>query len=248
MSSYYVIAIPSYKRSLELPKKTLATLQRYNVPLDKIYIFSVPEEIDEYKKTCPGYQIICGHLGLINQRAFIENYFDKDSNILFLDDDVSDVFTLSPTNTRIPISDFSQFVSDGFERMEEVGATLWSIYPVDNTMFMSGSKSVSEGLSYCVGAFYGQKNTRDILLTDGYDSIEDRERTILRYLRDGKVIRYNHIGLKTKYFASGGLMASDRQRNHQIASEALVVRYPTLVRLKVRKNGYVDCQIKSKLE
>ena len=244
----YTIAIPSYKRALELPLKTLATLQRYHVSMDKIYIFSVPEEIEEYQKTCPGYTIISGALGLINQRAFIENYFDKDSNILFLDDDVSDVFTLSPSNTRIPISDFDKFVSDGFLRMNALGATLWSIYPVDNTMFMSESKSETVGLRYCVGAFYGQKNTRDILLTDGYDSIEDRERTILRYLRDGKVLRLNHVGLKTKYFAKGGLMSDDRQMKHKIASEALVERYPELVRLKVRKNNYIDCQIKSKTD
>ena len=245
--SYY-IAIPSYKRALELPLKTLATLQKYNVALDKIFVFVVEEEIAEYQKTCPGYTIISGHLGLINQRAFIENYFDKDSNILFLDDDVSDVFTLSPQNTRIPISDFNQFVSDGFLRMNALGATLWSIYPVDNTMFMSESKSETVGLRYCVGAFYGQKNTRDIHLTPGYDSIEDRERTILRYLRDGKVIRFNHVGLKTKYFAPGGLMSGDRQMKHKIASEALVERYPELVRLKVRKNNYIDCQIKSKTD
>ena len=242
----YVIAIPSYKRSQELPKKTLATLQRYNVAMDKIFIFVIDEEIELYKTTCQTYTIVPGALGLINQRMFIENYFDKDTNILFMDDDVSDVFTLSPTNTRIPISDFNQFVSDGFRKMEEVGATLWSIYPVDNTLFMSESKPISEGLSYCVGAFFGQRNTRDILLTDGYDSIEDRERTILRYLRDGKVLRFNHVGLKTKYFASGGLMSGDRQMKHQIASEALVAKYPTLVRLKTRSNGYIDAQIKTK--
>jgi len=244
----YVIAIPSYKRAIELPLKTLATLQRYHVPLDKIFVFVVEEEMADYQETCPGYTIISGHLGLINQRMFIENYFDKDSNILFMDDDVSDVFTLSPTNTRTPISDFNQFVLDGFERMNALGVTLWSIYPVDNTMFMSESKSETIGLTYCVGAFYGQKNTRDILLTKGYDSIEDRERTILRYLRDGKVLRLNHFGLKTKYFAKGGLMSGNRQMNHQIASQALVKSHPKLVRLKVRKNGYTDCQIKSKTD
>lgn len=245
MPDYY-IAIPSYKRSQELPKKTLATLQRYHVALNKIFVFVVEQEIELYKETCPGYTIVPGVLGLINQRAFIESYFPVDANILFLDDDVSDIFTLSPENTRIPISDFNQFVSDGFRRMEEVGSTIWTVYPVDNTMFMSESKPETIGLTYCTGAFYGQRNTRDILLTPGYDSIEDRERTILRYLRDGKVLRLNQFGLKTKYFAAGGLMSSDRQKNHKIASEALVQRYPSLVRLKIRKNGYTDCQIKTK--
>ena len=242
----YVIAIPSYKRAIELPLKTLATLQRYHVPLDKIFVFVVEEEMADYQKTCPGFTIISGHLGLVNQRAFIENYFPIDTNILFMDDDVSDVFTLSPTNTRTPISDFNQFVLDGFERMNALGVTLWSIYPVDNTMFMSESKSETIGLTYCVGAFYGQKNTRDIILKD--DSVEDRERTILRYLRDGRVLRFNHVGMKTKYFAKGGMMSADRQMKHKIASEDLVRKYPKLVRLKVRKNGYTDCQIKSKTD
>jgi hypothetical protein len=42
------------------------------------------------------------------------------------------------------------------------------------------------------------------------------------------------------------MMSEERQKTHQIASEVLVKKYPTLLRLKTRKNGYVDCQIKAK--
>jgi len=241
----YHIAIPSYNRSEVIGSKSLATLEKYNIPKDKITIFVVREEFVAYKKACPGYQIVIGVKGLVEQREFIEHWFPLDSNILFMDDDVSDLFFFSDAKTRQPISDLNQFISDGFLRASEIGATLWGIYPVDNAMFASKSEEISDGLSYIVGAFYGQKNTMDIRL-NGYGTVEDRERTILRYLRDGKVLRFNKVGLRTKYFAPGGLMSDERQKIHQIASETLVQKYPKLLRLKTRKNGYVDCQIKSK--
>lgn len=241
----YHIAIPSYNRYEVIGSKSLATLEKYKIPKDKITIFVVREEFVAYKKACPGYQIVIGVKGLVEQREFIEHWFPLDSNILFMDDDVSDLFFFSDAKTRQPISDLNQFISDGFLRASEIGATLWGIYPVDNAMFASKSEEISDGLSYIVGAFYGQKNTMDIRLKTG-DGVEDRERTILRYLRDGKVLRFNKVGLRTKYFAPGGLMSDERQKIHQIASETLVQKYPKLLRLKTRKNGYVDCQIKSK--
>jgi len=243
----YHIAIPSYNRSEVIGSKSLATLERYNIPKDKITIFVVREQFVAYKKACPGYQIVIGVKGLVEQREFIEHWFPLDSNILFMDDDVSDLFFFSDAKTRQPISDLNQFISDGFLKASEIGATLWGIYPVDNAMFASKSEEISDGLSYIVGAFYGQKNTMDIRL-NGYGTVEDRERTILRYLRDGKVLRFNKVGLRTKYFAPGGLMSDDRQKIHQIASETLVQKYPKLLRLKTRKNGYVDCQVRTKLK
>jgi hypothetical protein len=238
------IAIPSYNRSDVIASKTLKTLEC--IDRNKITIFVVPEELDLYRQKCPGYQIIPGVKGLVAQREFIENWYPLDSNILFMDDDVSDLFFYTDEKTRQPIENLSQFISDGFLRASEIGATLWGIYPVDNCMFAYKSKEISDGLSYIVGAFYGQKNTRDIKLETG-DGVEDRERTILRFLRDSRVLRFNRYGLKTKYFAPGGMMSNERQKIHQIASEALVQKYPALLRLKTRKNGYVDCQIKSQL-
>jgi len=242
------IAIPSYNRSGVISSKTLATLARYGIDKDKITIFVVGEEYYLYKAMVS--EDLYGHLvvgmpGLVAQREFIENWFPLDSNILFMDDDVSDLFFYTDEKTRQPIENLEEFITDGFLRASAMDVTLWGIYPVDNCMFAYKSQEISDGLSYIVGAFYGQKNTRDVKLETG-DSIEDRERTVLRFLRDGRVLRFNRFGLKTKYFAPGGLMSDDRQRMHQVASEALVKKYPTLLRLKTRKNGYVDCQIKSK--
>jgi hypothetical protein len=242
------IAIPSYNRSGVISSKTLATLARYGIDKNKITIFVVREEYYLYKAMVSEDlygQLVVGVPGLVAQRKFIENWFPLDSNILFMDDDVSDLFFYTDEKTRQPIENLGEFITDGFLRASALGATLWGIYPVDNCMFAYKSQEIYDGLSYIVGAFYGQKNTRDIKLETG-DGIEDRERTVLRYLRDGRVLRFNRYGLKTKYFAPGGLMSEDRQRMHQVASEALVQKYPALLRLKTRKNGYVDCQIKSK--
>ena len=74
----YVIAIPSYKRSLMLKEKTLSMLQKNNIGSQKIYIFVANDkQAYEYKLVIPKnmyHKIIVGELGLKNQRNFISKY------------------------------------------------------------------------------------------------------------------------------------------------------------------------------
>lgn len=84
----YKIAIPSYSRSDIIKNKTLNTLERFNIPKSLIYIFVVQEEYDLYNSL--DYNVIVGNKGLINQRKFIENYFNENELIICIDDDITD--------------------------------------------------------------------------------------------------------------------------------------------------------------
>jgi len=239
----YVVAIPSYRRSDQIAKKTLNTLREGNVPMDKIFIFVIPEEEELYENNCPGYQIIPGVLGLVNQRKFIQEYFPLDTNIVFMDDDLTQVYRPTSESTKAIIDYLPSFFIKAFSQIHFRNLTIWGVYPVDNIMFAFNNPKISLDLRYIVGAFYGIRNTRDITLNYG-DALEDRERTILYYLKEHQTLRFNHICFKTKYFGKGGLESPDRLVKHKLASEDLVSKYPKYCMIKKKKN-YIDCIIKS---
>jgi hypothetical protein len=88
--SDYVIAIPSYKRVETLEKKTLALLQKYKIPLDKIYIFVADEkEKKEYTEGLSKYyrEIVVGKPGIKNIRNFMPKHFKEGKKIFYMDDD-----------------------------------------------------------------------------------------------------------------------------------------------------------------
>ena len=202
----YSIAIPSYKRAVQLQNKTLTCLNNNNIPKELINIFVIEEEYEEYlEKLNKNYynKIIIGKLGLVPQKEFIQEYYPIGTRLIFLDDDVENV-DLSLTEYK----SLNEFFEDAFTTCEEVGIYLWSVYPVENKFFREKRPSKTIGLNFCIGAFYGIINRRDddlnLELTRTSGNKEDVERSILYYLKDGKTLRYNRIGFKTKYYGVAG--------------------------------------------
>ena len=75
MDKSYVIAIPSYKRQETLKKRTLALLQHYKIPSNKIYIFvATPEEKKLYQEHLDSNtyrELVVGKPGIQNIRNFM---------------------------------------------------------------------------------------------------------------------------------------------------------------------------------
>ena len=85
----YVVAIPSLSRPCALKKKTLQLLDTYNIPKNSIYVFVVENEYEIYKTVIgEGYNLVCGVHGIAAQRNFISSYFEFDTYILSMDDDI----------------------------------------------------------------------------------------------------------------------------------------------------------------
>jgi len=223
------IVIPSYKRSNKLKNETLNTLNRFGVEKNIINIFVVDEEYDEYKSINQEYNIIIGEKGLVDQRRFIENYFNEGDLLLFLDDDITD-FDLLGKN-------FNDFILEGFRECIKLNSYIFSIYPVWNKYFREKQKYMTTCLNYCIGAFYGIINRKDKIVSNS-DQKEDVERSIKYFIEDGIVIRFNQIGFKTKYYSVGG-MGSLKDRTNDIMNqvEKLCELYPSYGKRKIRKNG-----------
>ena len=242
----FKVAIPSYGRSDVIACKTIATLARGNVPISDIFIFVVDSEYEAYKTALPGYQIICGEKGLIQQRQFIHNYFEKDTYILFLDDDIEQVCKAISVKLKEEITDIPSLISLMKINMNSEKVTICGVYPCFNLKFALGNSEITTNLKYLVGAMYLLKNTRDsdfYLNPSDYASHEDKIRTILHYKKEKKTLRFNHILIKTKYFAKGGLDCSDRIKQHGEESQIMAERFPEFLRVQKTKK-YIDCKFK----
>ena len=222
-----MICIPSYNRPII---KTLTVLKDY--PKDKIKIFVVEDEYDIYKETNPEYEIIIGKLGIANQRQFILDYFKDGDEIIYMDDDIISI------NVNI-----EEFITKAFIECKNHNAFIWGIYPVNNPFFYEKQPYMTTGLKFIIGCFYGviKKNTELVICNNK----DDVERSIQYFIRDGIVLRFNHIAVKTKFYSKGGLgILKDRLSNIINEVEYLSATYPNYGKIKIRKNGIYEFPLK----
>lgn len=232
--SSYVVAIPSYKRPELISSKTLLTLETGKVPSQNIYIFvASSEEAKEYKTKVPKHlyhKVVVGKLGITPQRIFISKYFPENTHIVSMDDDISSVHQLHGAALS-QLQNLHTFFIKAFETCKQHNLYIWGIYPVLNPFYMKPTTSTT-GLKFILGTMYGYINrpkSKDVL--PSLPEKEDFEMSILYYLKDGAVVRFNNIGVKTKFHnRMGGLGALSKERlyaNEQAARE-LERRYPHL--------------------
>ena len=100
----YKIVIPSFKRHDIICSRTIQMLMEYKIPMDKVYVFVVKEEFNDYKKVLPNLcNIVIGVQGINKQRDFIGSYFEDGQPLLSLDDDIvslDQLDTENPTKTH----------------------------------------------------------------------------------------------------------------------------------------------------
>lgn len=237
----YKIVICSHDRVQTLKKKTLATLERYEIPKEKIFIFVAESEEDKYREALDGYLICPGELGLHNQRNAVTRYFGPDDYLFCLDDDITG-FYISDNKKLIPLDDLDALIQYGFKTAVEEKCSLWSLYPVKNGLWLK--RSITVGLVFCYGCCFGLINKKDIQIVGQLK--EDYERTLKFYKRDGQVLRINWVCPSQSYKkGKGGLSVyrtDDRERQE---CEALVSQYPEECRIKEKK-GRVDLAFFSK--
>ena len=251
----YVVAIPSYNRPNEIVAKTLKTLKNGGVNKNSIYIFMANEnERKKYEEIVPKElygKLVVGKLGIANQRIFIKNYFKENQHVVSIDDDVEALFrgVPSPNDGRncitklSPITNVDKFFKDAFERLKKEKLFIWGIYPVRNPFFMQNT--VTTGLKFIIGALYGfivRKSTPELEPSIHAEGKEDYEQSILYYKKDGGVLRYNNVTIKTKFLAKGGL-GQDRFAMNKKAAEYMKKTYPDLVTIFYRKNGMTEIKL-----
>lgn len=245
----YIIVIPSYKRPKILQSKTLTCLHNLGVAKELINIFIIEDEYIEYHNNLNRdfyNQLIIGEKGLVQQREFINKHYPANTKIISLDDDISMIdLSLSSYNN------INDFFIDAFNECEKRNCFLWSVYPVYNPFYRKDKQDVKEGLLYCIGAFFGYINRYDddldLKLTNTCSNKEDVERSIKYWLKDKKVIRFEKVGFKTKYYGTdGGGLGTFNYRLEPMkdATNKIHNTYPDITRIKIRKNGLYEIVFK----
>lgn len=113
-----------------------------------------------------------------------------------------------------------------------------------NAGFMSGSigkdenddsqfESISVGNYLIIGGFYGAIIRHDKKLLVNTDAKEDYERSVLHFIKDGRVVRLDFVALNTQmYVGAGGLVDSRTARVSARSAKYMLKKYPKYVRDK----------------
>jgi hypothetical protein len=241
----YKVAIPSYNRSDVIVKKTLTTLANGGVAANKVFIFVAnKEEEKKYITAVPRElynKIVVGKKGISNQRKFIVKYFPEGEHIVSMDDDIEGVFKLSGDNL-VQIRNIDKFIYDAFNMLVKEGLYIWGIYPVNNPFFMQAKKTT--GLKFIIGLMRGfiNRHSKKLEPSAVLECKEDYEESILYYLMDGGVLRFNNVTVKTKFNAKGGL-GEERFDMNKYAAEYLEKKYPDIITIFHRKNGMTEVRL-----
>jgi len=249
--SNYVVAVPSYKRSLEITTKTLPTLKRGKVPKNRIYVF-VANKAEErvYRQALDPNtygKIVVGKKGIVQQRQYISRYFPKCQYIVCMDDDVEAVLHLTGNGRSggklSVVSNLDKFFMKAYKKLRKEKLFMWGIYPVNNPFFMYNKTTTD--LRFIIGVMFGYINRHDKSLYPSLKSAtkEDYHQTILYFLEDNGIVRFNDYTVKTKFDAPGGLGDKGRFERADKAAAFLHKKYPKIVTRKQRKSGKAEINL-----
>ena len=235
------IAIPSYNRPDTIGKQTLKFLKDGGVTNEQIYIFVANKaEANRYETSIPKDlygKIVVGKMGISFQRTFIATYFPIGQYVVSIDDDVDRLEMLSE-GKLVKITDVNGFFLDAHQALIKENLFIWGLYPVRNAFFMSSGYSTN--LKFIMGGLNGFINRR-VVPSGNIVEKEDCELSILYFLKDGGMIRYNGVTIKTKNHARGGLGKLDQRFDaNEKASKYLKRKYPDLITVFHRKNGMAE--------
>lgn len=246
----YRIAIPSFERVPILVNKTFKLLKKHNISFDKIDLFLETKDLqdqyelylDDTEYSHLGFNIIITDtVGIGAKRNFIRNYYRQEETfckyVVSIDDDIDDLCEMDKS-----LEGLENFIETAFIETESLNLNLWGVSAFHNAFFMK--QNISTNLKYICGAFFGLIIDLDkTMLQTTYNHYEDFEFTIKHFHRDGGVVRFNDIALKTKYFAEGGINESyggivNRKQDMEVAGLRFVDEYRGIARLIEKKYGF----------
>jgi hypothetical protein len=250
----WIIAIPSYKRAETLRDKTLRVLREYQVPVSRIHVFVANKaEYDTYKATLEAGTY--GHLhiaepGMAAVRNYITRFFPVGKAIFNMDDDITGFLQWSKTARRneTRLHDLCGAISRGFAEARRTGFRLFGFYPVANGYFMKDG-APSTDLRYIIGSVWGIFNPGKIL-TVTIDDKEDYLRSVIMYLLDGGVLRFNNIAPQSAYYKEpGGMQETRTMRRIEVSARAMVSAFPDLVKINLtKKSGMPEVRLRDARE
>ena len=137
-----------------------------------------------------------------------------------------------------PITNLDKFIIKAFNICNDNKIFLWGVYPLINAYFMTDK--ITKDLRFIVGPMWGMINRhrQDLKLT--IDEKENSERTLQYWVADGAVLRFNYIGIDTKYYKNkGGMQSEEKNRKEEALKSVYYLNkmYPTLTKISLTKKS-----------
>ena len=244
----YKIAIPSYKRAVTIQNKTLKLLNEHNIDKNKITIFVADEEEKKiYNDSLhKEYKIVVGVHTIGEQRNFIERYYNVGEKIMMFDDDLDGMFVKNK-NKLIPINDIeNDFILKGFNECEKNKCNLFGLYAAANAYFMK--HRIYKKLCYIPGGVFGVIINHDPFLKRVTNHGEDYEYSIRQYIKNKKLIRFDDITIKSKFFKEKGGLQTIRNKKYIFNSiHQIYNMFPDFCTMYIRKSsGNAELRLKDK--
>ena len=238
----YHLAIPTHRRAKMLGEKTLKFLQASQAPSPTIYV-SDEQDLTDYRNLYPNLEICLAPVGIAAARNYIQDTQPLGKKIVYIDDDIEEVYHLDFTSDKpkkYKVRDFNALISEAFRCAERAGTTFWGVQATDNTLNMK--PLIRRNLTYINGSLYGVVNSRVSVLQN---HLEDFERSLRYWKKEGRLCRLEFVGLQTKYYKNaGGLQET---RNEQMTSESafrLIEEFPDLCKIRKVKGRWSDLSFK----
>jgi hypothetical protein len=145
-----------------------------------------------------------------------------------------------------PIQDLDAFIKKAFQICNEKGIFLWGVYPLANARYMS--PKVTTDLRFIVGPFWGIINRHRPDLRITIDEKENAERTLQHYTIDHSVLRFNNIGIETRYYKNkGGMQDEGKNRKEEALKSVYYLhqKYPKLTKIYLgKKSGVPEIRLR----
>lgn len=247
----YQIAIPTYGRHEGVKKLTLSYLQTTDIDPSVITLFVADEEEKvRYEEANPGYRVVVGERGLVQQRQFISRFYPKSTPVFSFDDDISAIEVLELLAPLLgtkkpldhpckltPLTGLHSVLETGFGMAEERGIGLWGFYSVRNKGFLH--PKVTTGLKFIMGhsmGFYAGDHAFENILE--FPMKDDYYLSLYHHKFGKGTLRFDGICVKAKQHSGSGGTCEDLEAKLQINNETvdkIVSTFPELASVKMRK-------------
>ncbi len=234
-----VYVVKSHERVDRFFEKTYSKIiLEYGFELSKVFIFvSTDSDVELYSEKYKDANIVKAPKGVAAVDNFITSYFDSGQKIIYMNDDVSGIFTVDENLKKVKASsqEVKALINEAFEVMVQNSISYGGLYPVLNTMFMSGGKDIKVDFCLIMDPFSFVINDKNVKITVSDKS--DFEKSIQHFAINGALLRFNRYSLQVEYYGKkGGFQGRDEKTELSTAQEMLN-KYPEYINGINVKNG-----------
>jgi len=200
---------------------------KYNFDLKNTFVFvSTEKDYILYKEHYPEINIVQGPKGVAAIDNFITDYFPNGQKLIYMNDDVSGIYGVDNNlkKYKISLDELNNLINKAFDIMVHNDISYGGLYPVLNTLFMSGGNDIKFDFGLIMDPFSFIINNKNIIISISDKS--DFEKSILHFKDKGALLRFNRYSLNVEYYGKkGGFQGRDKTSEIKTANQ-LVEKYP----------------------